>query len=138
MHIHDETVPVLDFGGQTAQLICRRVRDAGVHSVLVAPSITASELKAMNPKGIILSGGPSSVSDDGAPTMDPEILKLGVPILGICYGMQLSCKILGAQVTKADHSEFGRAMLNITPHDRGIFGAVPESRSEERRVGKEC
>ena len=80
-HIHDETIPVLDFGSQTAQLICRRVRDAGVHSVLVAPSITASELKAMNPKGIILSGGPSSVSDDGAPTMDPEILELGIQSL---------------------------------------------------------
>jgi len=126
-HIHDETIPVLDFGSQTAQLICRRVRDAGVHSVLVAPTITADQLAAMNPKGIILSGGPSSVSDDGAPTMDPKILELGVPVLGICYGMQLSCKLLGASVTKADHSEFGRAMLNIHSHERGIFGAVPES-----------
>jgi GMP synthase (glutamine-hydrolysing) len=84
---HDEIVPVLDFGGQTAQLICRRVRDAGVFSLLVRPDIPADELRAMNPKGIILSGGPSSVYDDGAPTMDPKVLDLGVPVLGICYGM---------------------------------------------------
>jgi len=127
MHIHDETIPVLDFGSQTAQLICRRVRDAGVHSILVAPTITADELKAMNPKGIILSGGPSSVTDEGAPTMDPKILELGIPVLGICYGMQLSCKLLGATVTKEDHSEFGRSILKIKSHTRGIFGAVPES-----------
>ena len=126
-HIQDETIPVLDFGSQTAQLICRRVRDAGVHSVLVAPSISADELKAMSPKGIILSGGPSSVSEEGAPTMDPKILELGIPVLGICYGMQLSCKLLGASVTKANHSEFGRAMLTVHPHERGIFSAVPES-----------
>lgn len=127
MHIHDETVPVLDFGGQTAQLICRRVRDAGVHSVLVAPSITADELKAMKPKGIILSGGPASVSDDGAPTMDPAILELGIPVLGICYGMQLCCHLLGAKLTKENHREFGRAMLNINNTDAGLFNSIPES-----------
>ncbi|MFK7759653.1 MAG: glutamine-hydrolyzing GMP synthase [Phycisphaerales bacterium] len=127
MHIHDEIVPVLDFGSQTAQLICRRVRDAGVYSVLVSPKITAQELKAMNPKGIILSGGPSSVTDDGAPTMDPEILELGIPVFGICYGMQLSCHLLGADLSKADHREFGRAMLNINQTTEGIFSAVPES-----------
>lgn len=125
--IHDETVPVLDFGSQTAQLICRRVRDAGVHSILVAPTISAAELKAMNPKGIILSGGPSSVDDDGAPTMDPKIFELGIPILGICYGMQLSCKLLGATVTKADHREFGRAMLSINQSSSGAFNSIPES-----------
>lgn len=125
--IHDETVPVLDFGSQTAQLICRRVRDAGVHSILVAPTITADELKAMNPKGIILSGGPSSVDDDGAPTMDPKIFELGIPILGICYGMQLSCKLLGATVTKANHREFGRAMLSIKQSSSGAFNSIPES-----------
>ncbi len=123
--LHDEIVPVLDFGSQTAQLICRRVRDAGVFSVLVSPNTTADELRKMNPKGIILSGGPSSVSDDGAPDMDPGILELGVPVLGICYGMQLSCKILGAQVTKADHREFGRAQLHIKDSD-GLFDAISD------------
>jgi len=128
-HIEHEVVPVLDFGGQTAQLICRRVRDAGVFSVLVAPSITADEIKAMNPKGIILSGGPSSVTDDGAPTMDPAILELGIPVFGICYGMQLTCHLLGASVHKADHREFGRAQLTIDTDNGGVdplFDAVPE------------
>jgi len=126
-HIEHEVVPVLDFGSQTAQLICRRVRDAGVFSVLVAPSITADELKAMNPKGIILSGGPSSVTDDGAPTMDPKILELGIPILGICYGMQLSCHLLGATLHKAPHREYGRAQLEIqgNGHADNIFNAIP-------------
>ena len=126
-HIEHEVVPVLDFGSQTAQLICRRVRDAGVFSVLVAPSITADQLRAMNPKGIILSGGPSSVTDDNAPTMDPEILELGIPILGICYGMQLSCHLLGASLHKAPHREYGRAQLEIKSngHTDKIFHAIP-------------
>jgi GMP synthase (glutamine-hydrolysing) len=128
-HIEHEVVPVLDFGGQTAQLICRRVRDAGVFSVLVSPKISADELRAMNPKGIILSGGPSSVTDEGAPTMDPSILELGIPVLGICYGMQLACHLLGASLHKADHREFGRAQLTIknaegTPDD--LFDAIPQ------------
>ncbi len=128
MHmIHDEVVPVLDFGSQTAQLICRRVRDSGVYSVLVRADIAPEELRAMNPKGIILSGGPSSVTDEGAPTMHPDILKLGIPVLGICYGMQLSCKLLGASVHKAHHREFGRAMLTIDNPAEGFFNAVPES-----------
>ncbi|MFK7883401.1 MAG: glutamine-hydrolyzing GMP synthase [Phycisphaerales bacterium] len=122
---HDEIVPVLDFGGQTAQLICRRIRDAGVFSLLVRSDISAEELNAMNPKGIVLSGGPSSVYDDGAPTMDPEVLKLGVPVLGICYGMQLACKFLGAEVSKADHREYGRAQLDIGTNGP-FFDAVPE------------
>ena len=126
-HIEHEVVPVLDFGSQTAQLICRRVRDAGVFSVLVAPSITAEELKAMNPKGIILSGGPSSVTDEGAPTMDPKILELGIPVLGICYGMQLACSVLGASLHKADHREFGRAQLTVKSERKPdqLFDAVP-------------
>ncbi len=128
-HIEHEVVPVLDFGSQTAQLICRRVRDAGVFSVLVAPSITADELRKMNPKGIILSGGPSSVTDDNAPTMDPAILELGIPILGICYGMQLTCHLLGASLHKAPHREYGRAQLTIASNGDAdsIFTAVPEN-----------
>jgi len=127
-HIEHEVVPVLDFGSQTAQLICRRVRDAGVFSVLVSPKISADELAAMNPKGIILSGGPSSVSDDGAPMMDPAILGLGVPVLGICYGMQLTCHLLGATLHKAPHREFGRAQLDIKGNGatHPLFNAVPK------------
>ncbi len=122
---HDEIVPVLDFGGQTAQLICRRIRDAGVFSLLVRPDISADELKAMNPRGVVLSGGPASVYDDGAPTMDEGVLRLGVPVLGICYGMQLACKILGADVSKADHREYGRAQLGVA-NDGAFFDAVPD------------
>ncbi len=122
---HAEIVPVLDFGGQTAQLICRRVRDAGVFSLLVRPDIPAEQLAAMKPKGIILSGGPSSVYDQGAPSMDPRVLDLGIPVLGICYGMQLACRFLGADVSKADHREYGRAQMSVA-HDGDVFAAVPD------------
>jgi GMP synthase (glutamine-hydrolysing) len=122
---HDEVVPVLDFGGQTAQLICRRVRDAGVFSLLVAPTISPRELAAMKPKGIILSGGPSSVYEPGAPTCDPGIFDLGVPVLGICYGLQLAAKLMGGDVTHGAHREFGRAALAIND-SRDLFTAIPD------------
>ncbi len=123
--LHDEVVPILDFGGQTAQLIARRVRDAGVYSTLVHPTIPAPELAAMKPKGIILSGGPASVYEPGAPRCDPAILSLGVPVLGICYGMQLVCQLLGGAVEGGHDREFGRASLHI--QDRAdLLGAIPE------------
>lgn len=122
---HDEVVPVLDFGGQTAQLICRRVRDAGVFSLLVSPSISPKELAAMKPKGIILSGGPSSVYEPGAPTCDPGIFDLGVPVLGICYGLQLAAKLMGGDVSHSAHREFGRAALAIND-SRDLFAAIPD------------
>lgn len=122
---HDEVIPILDFGGQTAQLIARRVRDAGVYSMLVHPSTSARDLAALKPRGLILSGGPASVYDDGAPTCDPGIFELGVPILGICYGMQLACRVLGATVERTPEREFGRA--NLTILDRaGLLAAIPE------------
>ena len=86
---HRQVIPILDFGSQYAQLIARRVREQGVYSELVRPDISFDELKKLNPKGLILSGGPSSVYDEGAPKSDPRIFDLGVPVLGICYGMQL-------------------------------------------------
>jgi GMP synthase (glutamine-hydrolysing) len=122
---HHEVVPVLDFGGQTAQLIARRVREAGAFSLLVHPGTPAAELKKLNPRGIILSGGPSSVYEKGAPTCDPAIFDLGVPVLGICYGMQLAAHILGGKVEPAGAREFGRASLHIT--DRSdLLSAIPE------------
>ncbi len=122
---HREVIPILDFGSQTAQLIARRVRELGVFSVLVSPKISPAELKAMNPAGIILSGGPSSVYEKGAPTCDPGIFGLGVPVLGICYGMQLAAHLLGGEVDRADHREFGRANLSIS--DAGeLFKGVPD------------
>ena len=108
-----ESILILDFGSQTAQLIARRVREAGVFSLLVSPKITAAEIKALAPKGIILSGGPSSVFEPGAPTCDAEIFTLGIPVLGICYGMQLMSHLLGGRVQSAAHREFGRAKLDV-------------------------
>ncbi len=122
---YDEIIPVLDFGSQTAQLICRRIREAGAFSKLISPTTSAAELKAMNPIGIVLSGGPSSVYDDNAPTCDPEIFKLGIPILGVCYGMQLACKVLGCEITHSSHHEYGRAGLHIE-NRTGLLDAVPE------------
>jgi len=120
-----EMVPVLDFGGQTAQLIARRVREAGVFSVLVRPDISAAALKEMRPKGIILSGSPFSVDEKGAPHCDPAILDLGVPVLGICYGMQLASHLLGARLVHSDQREFGRAHLTVhSPTE--LFDGVPD------------
>jgi GMP synthase (glutamine-hydrolysing) len=122
---HGEVVPILDFGSQTAQLIARRVREAGVFSLLMHPSTPAAEIAKLNPKGIILSGGPFSVYDPGAPRCDPAILQLGVPVLGICYGMQLACQMLGGKVDRSEEREFGRASLNIL--DRSdLLAAIPE------------
>ena len=122
---HDEVVPVLDFGSQTAQLICRRLRDAGVFSILVNPDTPPAQIAAMNPRGIVLSGGPASVYEDGAPGLDPALLRLGVPVLGICYGMQAACRALGAGVSRAPRREFGRANLAIADR-RDLFRAIPE------------
>ncbi|MCE9589878.1 MAG: glutamine-hydrolyzing GMP synthase [Planctomycetes bacterium] len=120
-----DVVPILDFGSQYVQLIARRVREAGVFSVLVAPDISIDQLRALKPKGIILSGGPASVYEKGAPTCDPRLFELGVPVLGICYGMQIGCHLLGAKVLPADSREFGRAQIKIT--DRSdLLAGVPE------------
>ena len=97
----DQVIPILDFGAQYVQLIARRVREAGVFSLLVAPNTPVEELAALKPKGIILSGGPASVYEKDAPTCDPRLFDLGVPVLGICYGMQIGCQLLGAKVTSA-------------------------------------
>jgi GMP synthase (glutamine-hydrolysing) len=117
MASHDEIIPILDFGSQYAQLIARRVREANVYSELVRPDISVEELKKLNPKGIILSGGPSSVYEAGAPRCDEGIFQLGIPILGICYGMQIGCQILGAQVRPGKAREFGRTRLKLTGTD---------------------
>lgn len=122
---HPEVIPILDFGGQTAQLIARRVREAGAFSLLISPRASAQQIAQLKPKGIILSGGPASVYEHGAPTCDPEIFSLGVPVLGICYGMQLACHLMGMRVDRAQHREFGRASLHITDRSE-LFGAIPE------------
>ncbi len=108
-----QTVPILDFGAQYVQLIARRVREAGVYSVLVRPDISLEELRALNPVGIILSGGPASVYEAGAPKCDPRIFDLGVPVLGICYGMQIAAQLLGGDVKPASAREYGRTNLTL-------------------------
>ncbi|MFM9959249.1 MAG: glutamine-hydrolyzing GMP synthase [Phycisphaerales bacterium] len=125
---HEEVILVVDFGGQTAQLIARRVREAGAFSLMVPPTISMDEIKAYRPKGLILSGGPSSVYDKGAPTIDKRVFELGVPVLGICYGMQLACHLMGAEVKSGHAREFGRAALEITSQ-AGLFKALPQATS---------
>jgi GMP synthase (glutamine-hydrolysing) len=122
---HDEVIVILDFGGQTAQLIARRVREAGAFSLLLSPKTSIEQIKALAPKGIILSGGPASVYEANAPKCDERIYDLGVPVLGICYGMQLACQTFGMTVKQAQAREFGRAGLHIV--DRSdLLGAIPE------------
>ena len=117
-----DTILVLDFGSQYSQLIARRVREAGAFSLLVAPNESLEKLRAHKPKGIILSGGPASVTDAGAPVCDPRLFELGVPVLGICYGMQLGCQLLGSQVGKAPAREYGRTKLHVKVADGLLQG----------------
>src|SRR5687767_3323118 len=112
MH-HDEMVPILDFGAQYVQLIARRVREKGVYSELMRPDTPVEELRKLKPKGIILSGGPSSVYEPNAPKCDPRIFDLGASVLGICYGMQLGAQFLGRQVKPTKARMFGRAKLTV-------------------------
>jgi len=109
----DDCIVVLDFGGQYSHLIARRVRESGVYSELVPHNIEPSELIEIAPKGLILSGSPSSVYEEKAPKCDPEIFQLGMPILGICYGLHLISHLLGGKVERAEKKEFGRSELQI-------------------------
>ncbi len=113
-----DSVIVLDFGSQYSELIARRVRELNVYSELISYRTTPEQIKKLSPKGIILSGGPNSVYDKGAPDCDPKIFELGIPILGVCYGMQLMSKILGGKVIKADKHEYGKAVLEVNPKDK--------------------
>ena len=106
-----ETVLVLDFGAQYSQLIARRVRECRVYSEMIPYDTPVDEIKAREPKGLILSGGPASVYADDALEIDPEIFELGIPILGICYGMQVMAHTLGGEVTRTGKSEFGKTEL---------------------------
>src|ERR687896_539712 len=113
INISTDTVLILDFGSQVTQLIARRVREAGVYSEIVPFSRAVEALERMRPKGIILSGGPASVTFEDSPRADPALFEAGVPVLGICYGQQLMAAQLGGRVAAGDHSEFGRAFIEI-------------------------
>ena len=106
-------VLVVDFGAQYAQLIARRVREANVYSEIVHHTVSVTEILAKEPAAIILSGGPSSVYEDGSPELDPKILELGIPILGICYGFQVLASALGGQVDKTGKREYGATDLSV-------------------------
>ncbi len=106
-------VLILDFGSQFTQLIARRIREEGVYCEVHPPTNTSEWVRAFDPAAIILSGGPASVYDEGVPTADPDILAIGVPILGICYGMQLIAQLVGGDVQQTDRREYGRAELQV-------------------------
>ena len=120
-----QRVLVLDFGSQYAQLIARRVREQHVYCEIVRNDISVDRIKELDPKGIILSGGPSSVYENDAPRCDSGIFDLGIPVLGICYGMQLVCEALGGNVRQAQAREYGRASCTVTSSDP-LFDNVPK------------
>jgi len=131
-----DTVLVVDFGAQYAQLIARRVREAHVYSEIVPRDMPVAEMLAKRPAGIIFSGGPKSVHVEGAPSIDPAVYQAGVPVLGICYGAQLLAQQLGGEVSRSGVGEYGRAMTarrrsgsRKPPGRRGrLDGHGPDSR----------
>jgi GMP synthase (glutamine-hydrolysing) len=123
-----ESIAVLDFGSQYAQLIARRVRENHVYSELLPPNVSAERLRALNARGIILSGGPSSVYESAAPHCDAALMEIGIPVLGICYGMQLACQLLGGTVRPGASREFGRVRLHVN-HAMDVLAHLPAETS---------
>ncbi len=119
-----ELVLILDFGGQYNQLIARRVREVNVYCEVVPYDISLDEIKSKSPKGIIFTGGPASVYDEGSPKCDPGLFELGVPILGICYGAQLMAHMMGGKVARADKREYGKTQVNLK--EDGLFKEVSQ------------
>ena len=109
-----DRVLVLDFGSQYTQLIARRIREHRVYSEIWPCTRSLDEIRAFQPRAIVLSGGPRSVHEDGAPSVDPALFEIGVPILGVCYGMQLMGHLLGGRVVRSDRHEYGRAEVQQT------------------------
>ena len=120
-----QTILILDFGSQFTQLIARRLRELSVYCEILPFHTPIDELRARKPVGLILSGGPKSVSEPGAPKSDPAVLQLGTPVLGICYGMQLMTDTLGGRVAPAAHREFGHALVQVSETSARLFNGVP-------------
>ena len=129
-----QTILVLDFGSQFTQLIARRLRELSVYSEILPFNTPLETIRAKTPVGIILSGGPKSVSESDAPKCDPRVLDLGLPTLGICYGMQLMTDMLGGQVAPSPHREFGFAAVSVACQRRAA--PVPRVASRSARVGQ--
>jgi GMP synthase (glutamine-hydrolysing) len=123
----DRPVLVVDFGSQYTQLIARRVRERHAFARIVRHDLTAERARELDPMAVILSGGPSSVYEAGAPRCDPGLFELGVPILGICYGMQLACEAMGGSVRPCPAREYGRAECRVLDRSEPLFHAVPEA-----------
>ncbi len=127
--MHVENILVLDFGSQYTQLIARRIREKNVYSEILPFNASMDEIKEFNPKGIVLSGGPSSVYDEGAPMPDKGVFELGVPVLGICYGMQVMAHMLGGRVAGAREREYGRAELRLNGESDLLWGVLEGSQA---------
>jgi len=124
-----EEVLVLDFGGQYSQLIARRIRECGVFAELLPAVVSADQIRERRPKGLVLSGGPASVYEPEAPAFPDELLELGIPILGICYGMQAMVQALGGKVEGAESGEFGRTELTLRNAGGRLLGGLPDEQS---------
>ena len=123
--IHESKILILDFGSQYTQLIARRLREKHIYCEIHPFNVSVEKIKEFNPKGIILSGGPASVYEEGAPKVSREILELGVPVLGICYGMQLITYLFGGKVVRAERHEYGRAELHVLDSS-DLFKGLPQ------------
>src|SRR5438067_12433017 len=121
-----DKILILDFGSQVTQLIARRVRENGVYCEIQPYTVTEEKLRAFAPRGIILSGGPASVTVATTPRAPDIVFSLGVPVLAICYGMQTTCAQPGGRVTLSDHQEFGRAFIDVTAECRLFDGLCPK------------
>jgi GMP synthase (glutamine-hydrolysing) len=119
-----QSILILDFGSQYTQLIARRIREQAVYCEVAPCTTPIAQIRKMAPAGIVLSGGPSSVYEEGAPTCDAEVFELGVPVLGVCYGAQLTARLLGGDVRSADKREYGRAEVRVKRAGEGVFGSV--------------
>ncbi|MBA3915997.1 MAG: glutamine-hydrolyzing GMP synthase, partial [Acidobacteriales bacterium] len=120
-----ESIVVLDFGAQYSQLIARRIREQNVFSAVLPCNATLDEIRSYAPLGIILSGGPSSVYDQDAPVADPRVFQLGIPVLGICYGLQYMVHTLGGKVRPAEKREYGHARVELQNGSR-LFEGLPK------------
>ena len=119
-----ELIIVLDFGGQYNQLVARRVRECNVYCEIYSYRTDIEKIKAMNPKGIILTGGPNSCYEEESPTYSKELFELGIPVLGLCYGAQLMMFLLGGNVARADVREYGKTEVLVDKRDSRIFWDV--------------